>query len=94
MLIAMIGHDFVFSIPQERINGFDAVIAESNAEAVKHGLDPINHQQNGAPTNGLVHLIVVCADRTKMLTQELLGFIDDAEEGKPFQRTRKSARYW
>lgn len=86
-------NEFRFAVPKDRVAGFRAVIKESNQVAREAGLlvirlhpvsETASHQSFKVP----------CSDRARMLTQELLGFLRDIEDQRPFQRTRDSKRYW
>lgn len=85
--------DIIFSLPRQRISGLRSVVRESNRVARQADLLTIRLKivLEGEES---VQVQVRCPDRTKMLTQELFGFIQDADDGRPFQRTRNSKRYW
>lgn len=84
---------FVVSVPKDRVAGFRAVIKESNAEARANNL-LIIRLFKGPATADTESFKIPCSDRTRMLTQELLGFMRDIEDERHFQRTRETRKYW
>lgn len=88
------GNDIHFSIPVERMSGFKAVIRESNEAARAQGIKVLRPIRYGKPTNGIQPMLLRCADRREVLVCELMGFIQDAEDGRKFQRTRESEKHW
>lgn len=87
--------DIIFSLPRQRIAGLRSVVRESNRVARQADLLTIRLKIVLEGEESVrVQVQVRCPDRTKMLTQELFGFIQDADDGRPFQRTRNSKRYW
>lgn len=88
------GNDIHFSVPVERMDGFKAVIRESNAFAKEHDMKGVQPRRNGPVVDGLQPMIIRCMNRCDVLYCEVHGFIQDIANARPFQRTRKSAKYW
>ena len=84
---------FYIAVPKERVVGFRAVVKESNVEAMANNL-LIIRLFKGPVTTDTQTFKVPCSDRTRMLTQELLGFVRDIEDERHFQRTRETKKHW